>query len=888
MPIEIKTEDYVLRFSVEKEVNDIINKYDSFLDILSSEDYSFQKEAIKKCLSFFISSKYKNISDLAEENYSNSEVLKKLYTDFNQYILNFPISDKKICSIDLATGTGKSYVIYGVAILMLAEKIVDRVLVLCPSLTIENGLISKFNVLNSDKDIQSIIKEIKSTYIQPEIVSATGTILENCICVENIHATYQRTGSSITDSLKGSGEKTLIINDEAHHVFSGLTDNKNKKWKDFIIDIDYNFKYILNLSGTPYYMGSDKYFFDVVYRFSIKDAVNKKVVKKVDYKKEEEYKKDKGFQDTYVFHIENKKKYGKYLKPITIVVTDRIVTAVEVWKKLIDFLVLKENITEEEATKKVIWVTSGIPSNQNEKDRINSLISNSNDTADKIRRNNLELLKYVDEPDNEVEWIVSVSMLTEGWDVKNVFLVVPHEQKAFNSKLLIAQVLGRGLRLPHILKENNIEAFLKVNNHEKWTNEIEQLYNEVLEIENKLSWGYDSKRSKYIFPLYNLKYESKETSSETKEKPAKSPNKFGFKPQNKTLTTTDKFAFGESIKYTFEEKAIYDIDEAVNYLFVYLKEKNNKLVKEWTKKKLKNSIVNELKKIGSSIDFLSKENFIIVQQAFGPLFRELGKETPRLSQVSDSLYKINIADLPTQYFSEDSLKTNGKIFYDDKSSEWYSGEEKILFNKFIDIENEIKILSELISEKVAQGESILDESIKLTYLSSSKKELEDDVCKIETTNYKSPLNIIYVAYTPERTFVDSLFNNIDLFDSFIKSTNKGYYYFPYSYKPETIAKTHVKQDNFNPDFFLKVADKNEILVVEIKKEGDDSKKNKAKYRDGSEHFKNLNNKLIEEKIDYNYYFYFLSPENDDIVRFFQSVRENKYKKWGSSLMIGLK
>ena len=33
-------------------------------------------------------------------------------------------------------------------------------------------------------------------------------------------------------------------------------------------------------------------------------------------------------------------------------------------------------------------------------------------------------------------------MLSEGWDVKNVFQIVPHEERAFNSKLLIAQVLG--------------------------------------------------------------------------------------------------------------------------------------------------------------------------------------------------------------------------------------------------------------------------------------------------------------------------------------------------------------------------------------------------------------------------------------------------------------
>jgi len=63
-------------------------------------------------------------------------------------------------------------------------------------------------------------------------------------------------------------------------------------------------------------------------------------------------------------------------------------------------------------------------------------------------------LKTVDEPENSVEWIVSVSMLTEGWDVNNVFQIVPHEDKAFNSKLLIAQVLGRGLRVPPVYRND--------------------------------------------------------------------------------------------------------------------------------------------------------------------------------------------------------------------------------------------------------------------------------------------------------------------------------------------------------------------------------------------------------------------------------------------------
>jgi type III restriction enzyme len=131
-----------------------------------------------------------------------------------------------------------------------------------------------------------------------------------------------------------------------------------------------------------------------------------------------------------------------------------------------------------------------------------------------------------------------------------------------------------------------------------------------------------------------------------------------------------------------------------------------------------------------------------------------------------------------------------------------------------------------------------------------------------------------------------LFENIDLCDSFIKSPNKGFYSFPYSYKPTEIGSTHVKQENFNPDFFIKYKDKNEILVVEIKDDQDITQKNRAKLRDGLEHFNALNQKLNEEKIGWQYFFYFLSP--DDIPAFFQAVRDNHYQNWKSSLMQELK
>jgi type III restriction enzyme len=90
-----------------------------------------------------------------------------------------------------------------------------------------------------------------------------------------------------------------------------------------------------------------------------------------------------------------------------------------------------------------------VPSSGNAKTRVDAAFvqRHDKDSPEKRRKENLVALKHVDDPASSVEWIVSVSMLTEGWDVKNVFQIVPHESRAFSSKLLIEQVLGRGLRI---------------------------------------------------------------------------------------------------------------------------------------------------------------------------------------------------------------------------------------------------------------------------------------------------------------------------------------------------------------------------------------------------------------------------------------------------------
>src|SRR3989344_7157980 len=145
MPVEKKSlapEDLVLHLNSKASSYDI-SKYEDFLYELC-QDWEFQKEAIRKILRYYLSQAYTDSKQLLQENYQSNDKMKQ-FDKLDYFIRNLPFPYKLACTIDLATGTGKSWIIYGVAIILLAEGIIDQVLVLCPSKTIKDELFKKFN-----------------------------------------------------------------------------------------------------------------------------------------------------------------------------------------------------------------------------------------------------------------------------------------------------------------------------------------------------------------------------------------------------------------------------------------------------------------------------------------------------------------------------------------------------------------------------------------------------------------------------------------------------------------------------------------------------------------------------------------------------------------------
>lgn len=149
-----KTKDLVLRVNSFYDPSKLnLDEWEGFLDVLCG-DREYQKEAIKNAIIYLAGGRYTKIEDLIEENYNKNPELKNRYVTIEEYKKHIQLSNKLSANIDLATGTGKSYVIYGIAQIMLGLGLVDKVLVLAPSLTIKTGLTEKFKSLSGNSKLK--------------------------------------------------------------------------------------------------------------------------------------------------------------------------------------------------------------------------------------------------------------------------------------------------------------------------------------------------------------------------------------------------------------------------------------------------------------------------------------------------------------------------------------------------------------------------------------------------------------------------------------------------------------------------------------------------------------------------------------------------------------
>ena len=270
-------------------------------------------------------------------------------------------------------------------------------------------------------------------------------------------ATYELLRSRLTDY-----DDLLIMNDEAHHVHSDdLEWNKAIAYinEELSNDFEQGLVMQLDFSATPKDL-TGKLFPHIIYNYPLAKAITDKIVKRPrigeienipepltkDFVKRNQIQINTGIELLKEFQKEFK---GTDKKPVLFIMADNTRNADKVGKYL----------EQKGYTNKVLVIHT--------------------DTKGIITKKDLEkarkAARKIDSPENRYEIIVSVMMLKEGWDVKNVCSIVP--LRAYDSPVLPEQTLGRGLRRMFPENPDFVERLIVVDHprfRQLWQAEIEK------------------------------------------------------------------------------------------------------------------------------------------------------------------------------------------------------------------------------------------------------------------------------------------------------------------------------------------------------------------------------------------------------------------------------
>lgn len=360
----------------------------------------------------------------------------------------------------LATGVGKTRLMGAfVAYLYLVYNI-QHFLIVAPGLTIYRKLFDDFSKLNNPKYVFKGVQELNTNTIKVITTDnytqqRNNSLFQNQIEINifnvqqfaqkdmaserGITKAWETAGESYFDYLKNHDDLVVML-DEAHHYHAdaalGALD---------VLDPLFG----LEMTATPFTgdtvgRGKEKRpekMKNIVYPYNLGDAIRGKFVKDpwvgteadVDFSQFDQDSIDtdaRKLQLAVYFHnrakialTEYATEYNKFkVKPVMLVVAKNIEHSNQL-KKLID----SDSFNGGEFKGKVIEINTKQKGEESDE--------------------NIEKLISLEHPDNTVEIVIHVNMLKEGWDVTNVYTIVPLRASA--AEILTEQTIGRGLRLPY-------------------------------------------------------------------------------------------------------------------------------------------------------------------------------------------------------------------------------------------------------------------------------------------------------------------------------------------------------------------------------------------------------------------------------------------------------
>jgi type III restriction enzyme len=277
-------------------------------------------------------------------------------------------------------------------------------------------------------------------------------------------------------------DELIIINDEAHHI------HEENAWLKSIRDIDNKLKQKgtglslqLDVTATPK-NSKGSIFVQTISDYPLVEAIHQRVVKQP--------------------VVPDEASRGKLKESQSVVFTekwrDHIHLGVEEWKKTYEQLLptgkksLLFIMTDD--TKNCDDVANYLEMNYPEmKGAVLTIHTNkSGEISETTSGRNKEELEILRKQSNEIDsWespykvIVSVMMLKEGWDVKNVTTIVGLRPYASDSKILPEQTLGRGLRRMYFGRDD-IDEYVSVIGTPAFMDFVESIKGEGVLLEKRL------------------------------------------------------------------------------------------------------------------------------------------------------------------------------------------------------------------------------------------------------------------------------------------------------------------------------------------------------------------------------------------------------------------
>lgn len=375
--------------------------------------------------------------------------------DFEEFERAFPAY-----TFALATGVGKTRLMGAfVAYLYLVYNI-QHFLIVAPNLTIYRKLFDDFSKANNPKYVFKGVQELSTNnvkvittdnYSQQRNASLFANQIEiNIFNIQQfaqkdmtnergITKAWETAGESYFDYLKEQNDLVVML-DEAHHYHADAA----------LIALDVlDPLFGLEMTATPFTgnmvgRGANRHqekMKNILYSYNLGDAIRGKLVKDpwigteadVDFSQFDQDSIDtdaRKLQLAVYFHERAKNALKEYaiennmprVKPVMLVVAKNIDHSNQI-KKLID----SDDFRGGEFKGKVIEINTRQHGEESDE--------------------NIERLISLEHPDNIVEIVIHVNMLKEGWDVTNVYTIVPLREAA--AAILTEQTIGRGLRLPY-------------------------------------------------------------------------------------------------------------------------------------------------------------------------------------------------------------------------------------------------------------------------------------------------------------------------------------------------------------------------------------------------------------------------------------------------------